>query len=103
MAEPGTGVNQAASPAAHAARTYVPLLRERFRGEARSQFNGGPTDLFTLTNQHGMVVNFTNLGAKILQIIVPDRDGVMDDVALGYDSIESVLSGQASMGAFIGR
>ncbi len=78
---------------------FTVLQRARFQ----SVVDGAQTDLFTLTNASGMRVAFTNLGAKILQIIVPDRDGVMDDVALGYDSIAAVLSGQASMGAFIGR
>ena len=80
-------------------RSIVPVQAERFH----TSVGGRETALFTLANSKGMVVKFTNLGAKILQIIVPDRDGVMDDVALGYDSIGSVLSGQASMGAFIGR
>ena len=79
--------------------SVVALQAERFHTTA----DGRETALFTLANRNGMVVKFTNLGAKILQIIVPDRDGAMDDVVLGYDSIESVLSGQASMGAFIGR
>lgn len=79
--------------------SYVPLQRERFQ----SVIDGKPTGLFTLTNKRGMVVRFTSHGAKILQIIVPDRDGTMDDIALGYDSIESVVGGQSSMGAFIGR
>lgn len=79
--------------------TFTLLQRERFQ----STVDGAQTDLFTLTNTRGMVVKFTNLGAKILQIIVPDRHGVMDDVALGYDSIAAVRSGQTSMGAFIGR
>jgi aldose 1-epimerase len=38
-----------------------------------------------------------------MQILVPDRDGVMGDVALGYDSIDQLQGGQASMGAFVGR
>ena len=79
--------------------SVVPLQAERFH----TIVDGRETALFSLANANGMVVKFTNLGAKILQIIVPNRDGVMDDVVLGYDSIESVLSGSASMGAFIGR
>ena len=75
------------------------LQRERFQ----SIVDGRPTDLFTIANSQGMVVRFTNHGGKILQIIVPDRHGGMDDVALGYDSIATVLTGQSSMGAFIGR
>ena len=50
-----------------------------------------------------MVVRFTNLGAKVLQILVPDARGEIDDVTLGYGSIEQVKGGQTSMGAFIGR
>ncbi len=79
--------------------SFAALQRERFQ----SVVDGKATDLFTLANSQGMVVRFTNHGAKILQIIVPDRHGEMDDVALGYDSIAAVLTGQSSMGAFIGR
>ena len=79
--------------------SFAALQRERFQ----SLVDGKATDLFTIANGQGMVVRFTNHGAKILQIIVPDRHGVMDDVALGYDSIDAVLTGQSSMGAFIGR
>ncbi len=79
--------------------SFAALQRERFQ----SVIDGKATDLFTIANSQGMVVRFTNHGAKILQIIVPDRHGVMDDVALGYDSIAAVLTGQSSMGAFIGR
>ena len=41
--------------------------------------------------------------AKIEQIVVSGKDGVFGDVVLGYDTIDGVLGGQASMGAFIGR
>ncbi len=78
---------------------FAALQRERFQ----SVVDGQATDLFTLANTKGMVVRFTNLGAKVLQIIVPDRHGAFDDVALGYDSIAAVITGQTSMGAFIGR
>jgi aldose 1-epimerase len=79
--------------------SIISLHADRFR----TTIDGSETALFTLINANGMVVKFTNLGAKILQIIVPDHRGVMDDVALGYDSISSVITGQTSMGAFIGR
>lgn len=94
-----TAQYNALSPSFHGTMAYHPLQRENFQ----SVVDGQDTDLFTLSNSHGMVVRFTNLGAKILQLIVPDRHGHMDDVMLGYDSIDTVLSGQASMGAFIGR
>ncbi|WP_332744689.1 aldose epimerase family protein [Hydrogenophaga sp.] len=71
----------------------------RFTGSV----DGRPTALFLLRNTRGMVVAITNLGAKVLQIVVPDRHGVLDDVALGYDSLDAVLTGSPSMGAFVGR
>jgi aldose 1-epimerase len=78
----------------------TPLLKpERFQGEV----DGQPTALYTLRNSRGMIVCITNLGAKIEQLIVPDRDGRFDDVVLGYDSLDAVMGGAPSMGAFIGR
>ena len=72
---------------------------DRFEGEV----DGRRTCLITLRNRRGMVLNFTNLGAKVMQILVPDRHGDLDDVALGYDCLQAVIQGHASMGAFIGR
>jgi aldose 1-epimerase len=48
-------------------------------------------------------VAITNWGARIEQILVPDRNGALGDVALGYDSIAAAQAGQGSLGAFIGR
>lgn len=71
----------------------------RFTGEV----DGRPTALFFLRNPRGMVVAVTNLGAKVLQIVVPDRAGAWADVALGYDDLAGVIGGSPSMGAFVGR
>ncbi len=80
--------------------SFPPLLDPaRFEGAV----DGRSTALYFLRNARGMVVAITNLGAKVLQIVVPDRDGVMADVALGYDSLDGVLTGSPSMGAFVGR
>ena len=77
----------------------TPLNPARFVGQVNDQ----PTALCQLHNGRGMSVAVTNLGAKVLQIIVPDRHGEPGDVALGYDNLASVLTGSPSMGAFIGR
>jgi len=77
----------------------VPLDPDRFRGD----IDGKPVGLFTLRNQRGMVAGITSYGAKIEQLLVPDRDGLLDDVVLGYDSLDAVVNGSASMGAFVGR
>jgi aldose 1-epimerase len=71
----------------------------RFFGE----IGGEPVALFQLRHANGMEVAVCNLGAKVLQIGVPDRHGVLGDVALGYDSLAALQTGAPSMGAFIGR
>ena len=60
---------------------------------------------YTLQNANGMVVKITNYGATITSIVVPDRDGVMADVALGYDSADSYVNAIAReyFGAVVGR
>ena len=60
---------------------------------------------FTLKNQSGMTVRVTNFGAIITSIKVPDRDGRMADVALGYDDIASYTNAvdKPYFGAIVGR
>jgi len=47
---------------------------------------------YTLRNQHGMEVRCSNYGATITAILVPDRDGQFDDVALGYHTVEEYIN-----------
>lgn len=75
------------------------LRAERFQ----AVIGGKPVGLYTLRNARGMEASITNYGARILQVLVPDRAGQLGDMVLGYDSIEQVRAGLASMGAFIGR
>lgn len=79
--------------------SYVELKRENFQKE----IDGKQVDLYTIQNKNGMVVKITNYGAKVEQILVPDKNGVLGDVAQGYETIDQVVGGQGSMGAFIGR
>jgi aldose 1-epimerase len=78
---------------------YVALQADRFR----AVIDGKPVGLYTLRNRNGAEVRITNYGARIEQVLVPDRTGRLGDVVQGYESIEQVQGGQASMGAFIGR
>jgi len=78
---------------------YVELNAANFQKE----IDGKRVDLYTIKNKRGMVVKITNFGARIEQVLVPDRHGKLGDVAQGYESLDQVMNGQASMGAFIGR
>ena len=41
--------------------------------------------LYTFTNKNGMMIGVTDLGATLHAVLVPDRDGNLCDVVLGYD------------------
>ena len=45
-------------------------------------------DIYTLTNGHGMSARITNYGAFLVSLNVPDKNGKMADVVLGYDKLE---------------
>ena len=53
--------------------------------------DGTPVDVFTLTNAAGMVVRAITYGGIITSLRVPDRDGQVDDVVLGFDDLAGYL------------
>ena len=73
------------------------------RDAYRKVIDGRPVDLYTIRNANGLVARLTNHGARLVQLLVPDRDGRPGDVVLGYDSIDQAMAGQLSAGATIGR
>ena len=75
------------------------LLRTNFQTEV----GGKKTDLYTLRNKNNMEVCVTNFGGRIVSVMVPDKDGKMQDVVLGFDSIQDYISKPSDFGASIGR
>ncbi len=61
--------------------------------------------LYTLKNKNGLQVKATNYGAIITSIVVPDRDGKMADIALGYDQLKNYVNAvdKPYFGAVVGR
>ena len=69
----------------------------------KTEVNGKTTDLYVLTNSNGMEACVTNYGGRIVSLMVPDRDGRMQDVVLGHDSIADYVNIDGNFGALIGR
>ena len=65
--------------------------------------DGREAHLYTLSNKSGLEVAITDFGGTVVSIKVPDRNGKLDDVILGYDSLEGYESGTAYLGATVGR
>lgn len=64
---------------------------------------GSAATLYTIENKKGMALKVTDLGAAIVEIIVPDRDGVKRDVVLGYEDAKGYEDGTYFFGACVGR
>ncbi|MDT8393209.1 MAG: aldose epimerase family protein [Bacteroidales bacterium] len=59
--------------------------------------------LFTLSNSNGMTVRITNYGGIVTSLLVPDKEGKLADVVLGFDSLQSYLDGHPYFGSIVGR
>lgn len=64
---------------------------------------GEQVNVYTLKNKNGMEVSCISYGAIIKNVIVPDKNGNMKDVVLGYDNLEGYVKGGSALGSFIGR
>ncbi|MEM9586616.1 MAG: aldose epimerase family protein [Planctomycetota bacterium] len=75
------------------------------RGQETSVQDFDRIRLFTLANKSGTTIKVTNYGATITSIMVPDRDGKLGDVALGYNSVEGYMNAvdRPYFGAVVGR
>lgn len=65
--------------------------------------DGKPVALYTLKNAVGMEVCITNFGGRIVSLMVPDRNGELRDVVLGFDNIADYQNVPSDFGASIGR
>lgn len=65
--------------------------------------DGQNVDIVTLTNIHGMRASVMSYGASLQSLLVPDRDGKLADVVLGYDTLLGYLDRRQYFGATVGR
>jgi len=65
--------------------------------------DGKNADLYTLSNGNGLVAKVATYGAILTSLEVPDRDGKLADVVLGFDDLAGYLGGSPYFGATVGR
>ncbi|WP_120180448.1 aldose epimerase family protein [Pelobium manganitolerans] len=66
--------------------------------------NGKAVKLYTLTNKNNMKAVFTNLGGRIISLMVPDSAGKLTDVVVGFGSADAYQQPTDGFyGATIGR
>lgn len=59
--------------------------------------------LFSLKNHNGICMNVTDYGARIVSLFVPDRDGNIEDIVCGYDTLQQYALYKQNYGATVGR
>ncbi len=65
--------------------------------------DGTSVTAYTLRNAAGMTVTVLDYACIIQSVLVPDRQGVLRDVVLGYDDVAGYEAGSCFFGAFVGR
>jgi aldose 1-epimerase len=65
--------------------------------------DGKAVEAWTLYGQGGLVLETITYGATVTRLLVPDRDGRVADVVLGFNHLDSYLADRAYFGAVIGR
>ena len=85
------------------AKSHSGIVKEAF-----GQLDGQPVDLYTLTNHNGLKMKVTTYGGIITELFVPDKNGQLGDIVLGFDKLEGYTSPEyiksaPYFGAIIGR
>ena len=65
--------------------------------------DGRIANLYTIENQKGMKAVLTDFGAVLVKLLVPDQDGKLRDVVLGYDELEKYEDNFDMLGTTVGR
>ena len=68
------------------------------------KFENKEVKLFTIINSNGLIAKLTNFGAVLVSLFVPDKNGKLDDVVLGFDTLEKYFTNDnCYFGSTIGR
>jgi len=65
--------------------------------------NGEEVIAYTLLNSKGMQLEILSYGGIITKLLVPDREGVLENIALGFTNLEEYLTKSPYFGAIVGR
>lgn len=85
--------------------TFVPFeSHAEVKGEVCAKTpDGQDVEMFALTNSHGLRARVITWGATLIEMSVPDRDGKLADVTLGFDSCADYLKPHPLFGSVAGR
>ncbi|WP_460501656.1 aldose epimerase family protein [Dyella jejuensis] len=82
---------------------FASMAAQATRASFGHAADGQNIDIVTLTNSHGMRARVMTYGASLQSLLVPDRNGKLADVVLGYDTLQGYLDRRQYFGATVGR
>ena len=65
--------------------------------------DGQEVDLYTMTNTNGITAKITSYGAILVSLEVPDKNGKLADITLGFDTLDGYITRHPYFGATVGR
>lgn len=65
--------------------------------------DGRQVELYTCTNANGLTLKMMTYGAIVVAVETPDREGELENITLGFDSLEPYLERHPYFGATVGR
>lgn len=75
------------------------MLKKSF-GQTKT---GEQASLYVFENRNGMLMSVTDFGATLVNVVVPDRNGRLTDVVLGFDDVSGYEASDKFFGATVGR
>lgn len=80
----------------------LPLFK---KSAFNTEIEGKQISLYTLKSTSGLTMQVTNLGARVVSLWVPDKNGKFEDIVLGYESIDRYIlnKGERFLGPVVGR
>ncbi|MEA4982510.1 MAG: aldose epimerase family protein, partial [Paludibacter sp.] len=67
------------------------------------KIDGKEVKLYTIKNKNGMSVEVTNYGTKIIRVMASDKNGKMEDVVQGFNTLQENIDKEPYFGATCGR
>src|SRR5262245_41015518 len=101
-ANPATAQPSASKPSAVQHAQSTKTMNTNPKEWARMPSNE-VVNITTLTNKNKMTVNLIDFGAAMQSVMVPDKNGKLENVTLGFDNIDGYLKHKAHFGCTIGR
>lgn len=80
-------------------KNLLMITNEEFKRGYESQ----NIELHTLSNKNGVICQLTNIGARIVSVWTPDKNGNLKDIIVGYDNANDFINNKNNFGATIGR